>query len=136
MVAYEVARNGFLDDHVRKIREVYRLRRDIMLGAMERHFPPEISWTHPQGGLFLWVTLPEALDATDLLPAAIAERVAYVPGVAFDPLGAVKNTLRLNFSNASPPMIEEGIRRLGLVFHQAVETSRSPAIPAPVAGVL
>lgn len=136
MVAYEVARNGFLDAHVRKIREVYRQRRDIMVGAMERHFPPEVHWTHPRGGLFLWVTLPEALDATDLLPAAIAERVAYVPGVAFDPQSEVKNTLRLNFSNASPPMIEEGIRRLGLVFRQAVEALEPLAIPTAVSGIV
>lgn len=120
MVAYELARDGFLDEHVRTIREVYRQRRDLMIEMMEATFPAEVSWTHPQGGLFLWVTLPEELDATELLKEAIERRVAYVPGVAFYPHGDVHNTLRLNFSNASAENIEKGIQRLGAVFSKAV----------------
>ncbi|MCS6936368.1 MAG: PLP-dependent aminotransferase family protein [Candidatus Bipolaricaulota bacterium] len=115
MVAYEVARGGFLDRHVRVIREVYRARRDAMLSAMARYFPDEVRWTRPQGGLFLWVVLPESVSAVQVLQEAIKERVAFVPGASFYPDGSGQNTLRLNFSNATPEKIEEGIRRLGKV---------------------
>ncbi len=129
MVAYELVRDGFLNEHVRTIRQVYRDRRDLMLDCMAAHFPAEVTWTHPQGGLFLWVTLPDGLDAAELLKEAIEEKVAYVPGVAFYPNGESHNTLRLNFSNASNEAIEQGIRRLGVVFHKALRTSeaRQPA---------
>ena len=120
MVTHEVARNGFLDSHVRLIREVYRQRRDLMLEMMCSYFPPQVSWTHPQGGLFLWVTLPQQLDATELLKEALEQRVAYVPGIAFYPNTDVHNTLRLNFSNANAQSIEVGIQRLGNVFYDAL----------------
>jgi len=121
MVAYEViSQDGFLKNHVRKIRLVYQERRDVMLAAMERHFPEGIRWTKPQGGLFLWVTLPEGLDSEHLLPKAIANKVAYVPGHAFYPDGSGRNTMRFNFSNAQPTQIENGIRRLGEVFAEAM----------------
>ena len=113
MVAYEVARGGFLDRHVRRIREVYGARRNAMLAALERHFPPGVRWTHPQGGLFLWATLPVGCDAAELLQEALKEKVAFVPGASFHPNGGGRNTLRLNFSYARPEVIEEGIRRLG-----------------------
>ena len=114
MVAYEVAKDGFLDVHVKRIREVYGERRNAMLGALERHFPQEVRWTKPQGGLFLWVTLPPGIDSTDLLKQALAEaRVAFVPGASFFPRGGGERTCRLNFSYARPEVIDEGIRRLG-----------------------
>lgn len=125
MVAFEVAREGFLDEHVRTIREVYRRRRDLMLEMMSMHFPAQVQWTHPQGGLFLWVTLPEQLDATKLLETAVAERVAFVPGVAFYPHADARNTFRLNFSNATEEMIETGIRRLGSVLHAALRDQKT-----------
>ncbi|MFN2165876.1 MAG: PLP-dependent aminotransferase family protein [Anaerolineae bacterium] len=116
MVAYEVARDGFLEQHVRHIRQVYAQRRDVMLDSMARYFPDEVTWTRPEGGLFLWAWLPEAIDTVALLPEAVeSQRVAFVPGNAFYPDGTGRNTMRLNFSNAKPEMIEEGIRRLGLV---------------------
>jgi 2-aminoadipate transaminase len=115
MVAYEVARGGFLDRHVRRIREVYGERRQAMLDALERHFPPGATWTRPEGGLFLWVTLPVGMDASEVLSDAIAQRVAFVPGRAFYPCGGGERTLRLNFSYCRPETIEEGIRRLGEV---------------------
>jgi 2-aminoadipate transaminase len=115
MVAYEVIKDGFLPTHVRRIRQVYGERRDIMLAAMEKHFPPDVRWTRPQGGLFLWVTLPESIDAGSVLPKAIANKVAFVPGTSFYPDGSGHNTFRLNFSNARPEQIETGIRRLGEV---------------------
>jgi 2-aminoadipate transaminase len=113
MVAYEVARGGFLDRHVRRVREIYGARRNAMLAALERHFPPGVRWTRPQGGLFLWVTLPERFDTAELFEDALKEKVAFVPGVSFHPNGGGRNTMRLNFSYSRPEVIEEGIRRLG-----------------------
>ena len=113
MVVHEVARGGFLDRHVRRLREVYGARRDAMLAALERFFPPCAQWTRPQGGLFLWVTLPAGCDSSELLQEALKEKVAFVPGRAFHPNGGGGNTMRLNFSYSRPEVIEEGIRRLG-----------------------
>jgi 2-aminoadipate transaminase len=121
MVAYQVAKDGFLDSHVRKIRKVYGNRRDVMLNAMEKYFPEGVTWTKPKGGMFLWVVLPEGLDAKVLFEKAVALKVAYVPGAPFFPCGGGENTMRLNFSNATPEMIEEGIARLGKVFGEAID---------------
>lgn len=121
MVAYEVAKDGFLTEHVRKIRDVYRERRDVMLEAMSEHFPPGVSWTRPQGGLFLWVTLPEGVDSTAVLETAIANKVAFVPGETFYPNSDSHNSFRLNFSNARPEEIEEGIARLGRVLQTVLD---------------
>jgi 2-aminoadipate transaminase len=118
MVAYQVGKHGFLDEHVKLIRQVYGQRRDVMLQAMQREFPQEVRWTHPQGGLFLWGTLPAHINAADVLQAAIQQKVAFVPGEPFFPLGGGHNTMRINFSNANPENIREGIRRLGQVLHQ------------------
>lgn len=115
-VAYETARGGFLDGHVRVLRSIYGERRDAMLAALERHFPPSARWTHPSGGLFLWVTLPAGVDSAELLEEALQHDVAFVPGRACFPDGAGRETLRLNFSFLPPPRIEEGIRRLGELF--------------------
>jgi len=120
MLAFEVARGGFLDRHVRFIRTVYRERRDAMLAALQNYFPGNLHWTTPQGGLFLWVTLPEPMDAAEILQAAIAENVAFVPGSAFFADGLGCNTLRLNFSNAPPARIHQGIKRLGTVLARAL----------------
>jgi 2-aminoadipate transaminase len=120
MVAYEVARGGFLDRHVRVIRDVYRTRRDAMLRAMETHFPAGVGWTRPEGGLFLWVTLPEDCDSASLLQHALEEKVAFVPGTSFYPCGGGNATMRLNFSYCTPERIEEGIARLGGVLRRRV----------------
>jgi 2-aminoadipate transaminase len=120
MVAYEVGKHGFLDEHVKLIRKVYGQRRDVMLQAMQREFPEEVRWTHPQGGLFLWGTLPTGMNAADVLQDAIQQKVAFVPGEPFFPLGGGHNTLRINFSNANPENIRTGIRRLGRVLHQYI----------------
>ena len=127
MVAYEVAKDGFLDRHVKTIREVYGERRNAMLAALERHFPEGVRWTKPQGGLFLWITLPEGFDSTRLLKEALEkERVAFVPGASFFPRGGGERTCRLNFSYAGPDRIDEGIRRLGNVIKRQL-ASRSPS---------
>ena len=116
IVAYEVARDGFLDEHVKVIRRVYRERRDVMLQALQEFFPPEVTWTHPKGGLFLWITLPQGMDCQKLFETALKENVAFVPGDCFyandDPEG--RRHLRLNFSYGQPEQIREGLRRLSV----------------------
>jgi 2-aminoadipate transaminase len=113
MVAYEVISDGFLDEHVREIREVYRQRRDAMLAAMEEYFPEGVTCTRPQGGLFLWVKLPQEVDCQELLTEALQEKVAFVPGTAFYPDGRGRDAMRLTFATCSTEKIDEGIRRLG-----------------------
>jgi 2-aminoadipate transaminase len=124
MVAYEVARGGFLDDHVHELRRVYRERRDVMLEALDEHFPPAtgVSWTKPAGGLFLWLHLPKGLTARAVLEAAIQSDVAFVPGDAFfaSP-GEGERYCRLNFSNAPPEQIAEGIHRLSRAVRQMLD---------------
>jgi 2-aminoadipate transaminase len=129
MVAYETGRNGFLDHHVREIRRVYHQRRDLMLGLLEEMMPPDTTWTHPMGGLFLWLRLPEGINSTDLLAKAVEQKVAFVPGSPFYPHGGGENTMRLNFSNATPEQIEIGMARLAEVIQREI-VSASP----PIAG--
>jgi len=121
-VAYEVARTGFLTGHIEKIKEVYRHRRDVMLDCLEEQMPQgkNIKWTHPNGGLFLWVTLPPQIDSAEVLECAVRENVAFVPGESFHPGGGGKNTMRLNFSYMPDEKIAEGISRLGRVIKQMV----------------
>jgi 2-aminoadipate transaminase len=122
MVAYEVTRDNFLDAHVKLIRRVYGERRDVMLAALKEFFPPAVTWTHPKGGLFLWVTLPEGMDSQLLFETALNENVAFVPGDSFyvnENQG--RRHLRLNFSNAQPEQIREGIRRLSLAVKRQLE---------------
>jgi len=129
-VAYQVARGGFIDRHVRRIRDVYHRRRDVMLAALERAFPDrglDVHWTRPHGGLFLWVILPEWMDAAELLKEAVKDKVAFVPGTAFYPNGGGHNTMRLNFSNANEEMIEEGIARLGRAVHKQIQAQQAAA---------
>lgn len=124
-VAFEVARGGFLDQHVKLIRGFYRERRDVMLQALEEFFPPEVTWTHPQGGLFLWVTLPEGMDSQLLFQSALAENVAFVPGDSFYAGNSPESChhLRLNFSHPNPEQIREGIRRLAVAVRRQILTS-------------
>jgi 2-aminoadipate transaminase len=126
LLAHEVGRGGFLDRHVRRLRTLYRGRSETMLAAMARHFPPGVRWTAPEGGLFLWVTLPSGLDAAEVLHVALVEKVAFVPGAAFYAGPPERNTLRLNFSNATEDRIEEGIRRLGHVLREMHGAGRRP----------
>jgi 2-aminoadipate transaminase len=127
VVAYEVAKDGFIDEHVRTIRRVYRERRDVMLAAMQEFFPEEVTWTRPQGGLFLWVTLPEGMDCDRLFKAAVDQNVAFVPGYCFfpDEADGFRN-FRLNFSSSKPDAIREGIRRLSIAIKLQMEETRHP----------
>jgi 2-aminoadipate transaminase len=120
-VAYEVAKGGFLDEHVKVIRATYKERRDVMIEMMEEMFPPEVTWTKPLGGMFLWGKLPETMDAADVLKVALERKVAFVPGGAFHPNGGGKNTMRLNFSFSNPDNIREGIERLGVTLKEALK---------------
>jgi len=121
-VAYEVARDNFLDEHVKRIRKVYRERRDVMLESLQKYFPPEVTWTHPQGGLFLWVTLPEGMDSNKLFPTALHENVAFVPGNCFYARNGFEDEgsrhMRLNFSYVQPEQIREGIQHLAAAIRQ------------------
>lgn len=92
-----------------------------MLNAMEEHFPPTVRWIRPQGGLFLWTKLPAGMDAAALLHDSLNERVAFVPGASFHANGGGANTMRLNFSNARPKDIYQGITRLGQLLDNVVE---------------
>ncbi len=108
----EFLRRDLLPNHIKCMIEVYRQKRDLMIKTLQECMPAGVSWTHPQGGLFLWLTLPKHLDATQLLPKAIENKVAYVAGVDFYPDGNVFNDLRLNFSYSTPEQIVEGLKRL------------------------
>ena len=117
-LALELIRDGLLERHVPRLRNAYCERRDAMLAALEHHFPAGINWTRPEGGMFLMVTLPTDWNAGEVLVRALAQHVAFVPGADFHLEGAGGNTLRLNFSNATPELIREGVRRLGGVLQE------------------
>lgn len=110
---YEFVSSGYLEPHIQNICADYKQKRDIMLKAMEEHFPSGVRWTHPEGGLFIWVELPKHVSAKELLPKAIEKMVAYVYGQPFYPNGEGENTMRINFCNATHENIREGIKRLG-----------------------
>ncbi|MUM76923.1 aminotransferase class I/II-fold pyridoxal phosphate-dependent enzyme [Pseudodesulfovibrio sp. F-1] len=102
-----------IEGHVALIRERYGSQREVMVEMIRRYFPPEVSIIEPEGGMFLWATMPRGASSMDLFDAAIKDKVAFVPGQPFHVDGTGDNTLRLNFSNSDAPRIEEGIRRLG-----------------------
>jgi len=120
MAVATVARTIF-PEQVAKIKKAYSARRDAMLAALASYMPAGASWTKPEGGMFVWVRLPEGMDGAELLARSIqTEKVAFVPGRAFYADGSNNNTLRLSFSCANEAMIEEGIQRLGRLISQAV----------------
>jgi len=132
MLAYELIRGDFLDEHIRVIRQVYSQRRDVMLAALERYFPEGCSWTHPEGGLFLWARTPDWIDTGEMMVEAVAHKVAYVPGFAFyADSRRGHNTMRLNFSNAQPPQIEEGIMRLGNLLKEKIAARSGQTVRVP-----
>lgn len=109
-----------LDDHIKLIREKYSARCDLMVDCIKKHFPENVSFTKPEGGMFLWVTLPENVSSMEVFDAAIKKDVAFVPGAPFFVDGGGENALRLNFSNPNEENIEEGIKRLGEVIKEVV----------------
>lgn len=112
------------DAHIDSLVSLYRKRRDVMVMAIQQHFPQQVSYDIPKGGLFLWVTVPDCVNTKTLMVEAVANRVAYVPGDSFYPEGNVFNAMRLNFSNMTEPKIEEGIARLGLLLKSAIEKAQ------------
>jgi len=125
---------GHWRDYVESLCDLYRSRRDAMLDALGRHFPPQAKWTRPGGGLFIWATLPDYIDTTDLLAKALRENVAFVPGQAAYVDGRGGSSMRLNFSASTEEQIDEGIRRIGQVIWEQVElyetlTGEHPAPP-------
>ncbi len=112
--------SGPWEQYVRSLIEIYRRRRDVMLDSLAEQFPREARWTHPEGGLFIWATLPDYIDTTDLLARALEEHVAFVPGRAAFVDGRGGSSMRLNFSGVTESEIREGIRRIGEVVREQV----------------
>jgi 2-aminoadipate transaminase len=122
----EFIQRGWLAWHIERLKAAYALRRTTMLEALDREFPRAAQWSKPKGGIFIWVTLPEHVDTWSLLPRAVAEaKVAFVPGLAFSIHGGGESSMRLNFSNATPDMIEGGIRRLGKMVREVTANENS-----------
>jgi 2-aminoadipate transaminase len=121
-------------EYVASLVEIYRSRRDAMLEALGRHFPPQATWTEPEGGLFIWATLPEYIDTEDLLAKALREDVAFVPGRSAYLDGRGRSSMRLNFSGAGEDEIREGIRRIGKVVAEQVELYGALTGEHPVEG--
>ena len=114
---------GFdVENHIQHIRDMYCMQRDCMINMIKKYFPSDVKYTQPEGGMFLWVTLPEDMSSMELFEIAIKENVAFVPGEAFYSDNPEINTLRLNFSNSNEKMIEEGIKRLGLAIKHLKKT--------------
>jgi 2-aminoadipate transaminase len=120
-IAHEYIVRGHIDPQIEKIKQLYKRKMDLMLSGMEEFMPDGIGWTRPEGGMFLWVTLPEMMDSVELLKKALRKRVAFVSGRAFfaDPKEGT-STMRLNFTHPSDQMITEGLRRLGSVLNQEI----------------
>jgi 2-aminoadipate transaminase len=131
---------GPWEEYVHSLLEIYRRRRDVMLDALAEQFPREAEWTHPQGGLFIWATMPPYIDTTDLLARALEEHVAFVPGRAAYVDGRGGSAMRLNFSGVDEDDIREGIRRIGEVVREQVAmygtlTGAQPTARARAVGV-
>jgi 2-aminoadipate transaminase len=113
-----------IDEHILKIRKAYKDQRDLMIAGIEKHMPQEVEFTRPDGGMFLWMTLPQEVSALRLFDLARQENVAFVPGSAFYVDGGGGNTLRLNFSNSSGDEIYEGVKRLATVTKKLLAKSK------------
>src|SRR5207237_10295925 len=127
--------SGPWQKYVRSLIEIYRRRRDVMLDSLAEHFPREAEWTHPEGGLFIWASLPDYIDTTDLLARALEEHVAFVPGRAAFVDGRGGSSMRLNFSGVDEDEIREVVRLIGEVVREQVAlygtlTGARPAAPA------
>ena len=112
LIAADFLRSGYFEKHIEVIKKTYKLKKDTMVAALEKYMPEGVTWTKPEGGLFLWVRLPEGMSADEMFADALKENVAYVIGSAFHCDGSGKNTMRLNFSYPTPEDIDEGIKRL------------------------
>ena len=120
-VAWEVLRSGLLATHLQQVRARYKLQRDAMRAALDRHLPAGCRFSTPAGGMFFWVELPAGMDATALLPQAVDAGMAYVPGAPFYCHAPRNNTLRLSFVTVAPAQIEQAVAALGGVLRRALE---------------
>jgi 2-aminoadipate transaminase len=117
-IVHEVVKDGFLDEHIPTIRALYRDQCAAMLSALERHMPEGVTWNRPEGGMFIWASLPRTIDTMKLLEAAIADNVAFVPGAPFYANDADHSALRLSFVTVPPARIDEGIARLAKLIRE------------------
>jgi 2-aminoadipate transaminase len=122
-IVYETIKDGFLDDHIPGIRALYAQRCEAMLKAMDEHFPATVTWNRPEGGMFIWVQLPEGMNSFKLLDEAIAQNVAFVPGGPFFANEPQLNTLRLSFVTVPPEKIQKGIAVLGALLKKRIADS-------------
>jgi 2-aminoadipate transaminase len=113
---------GLLPDHLTAISGAHGARCSAMLEALDQHLSGLARWSRPQGGVFVWVSLPEELDTTEMFHLAIQKKVAYIPGGVFSVDGSTRNAVRLNFSNVKPEAIREGVARLSEVVREALES--------------
>ncbi|MHC4728429.1 MAG: aminotransferase-like domain-containing protein [Planctomycetota bacterium] len=120
-IVFQYLVDNDIDKHILKIREIYKKQRNLMVSAIEKLFPEEVKCTRPEGGMFLWITLPDKISSLELFEAAQRENVAFVPGNAFYVDGGGSNALRLNFSNSDAGKIEEGIKRLAKVIKKLLK---------------
>jgi len=120
-IVHELVRDGFLDTHIPTIRALYARQCALMLDAMSRHFPAQLRWNRPEGGMFIWVTLPAGMDSGALLQQAIERGVAFVPGAPFFAADPQRNTLRLSFVTVPAERIEAGIGILGRLLHESID---------------
>lgn len=126
-VAYEVVRTGLLDTHIPTIRALYAAQCQAMLDALDAHMPAGVTWSRPEGGMFIWMTLPDGIDATALLQQAVARCVAYVPGAPFFAGTPQIETLRLAFVTVPAPRIVEGVSVLGQLIGEAASNTAHTA---------
>ena len=115
-IVHRYLRDNDVNAHIQRIRDAYRRQRDMMVAAAKSLFPPDVRCTEPEGGMFLWMTLPPGKPAMTFFEKALVEKVTFVPGAAFFATGGGENTLRLNFSNCSEAEIEDGMGRLAKVY--------------------
>ncbi|HNY23700.1 MAG TPA: PLP-dependent aminotransferase family protein [Bacteroidales bacterium] len=123
-IAAKFIKKGYFDKNIERIKVNYCAKRNSMIAAFEKYMPEGVTWTNPDGGLFLFVTLPQGYDATDLFKLAVKEDVAFVIGEAFHCDGSGKNTLRINFSYMNEERAEEGVRRLANAIRKLMETKK------------
>ncbi|MDO4710404.1 MAG: PLP-dependent aminotransferase family protein [Peptostreptococcaceae bacterium] len=121
MIIQTFLRENDLDDHLNKIKEVYKRRRDRMINEIKHSFPGKAKYYHPEGGMFVWVELPPHINTRELLKKAVAKKVAFVPGGSFYPAGDCESSMRLNFSTMEDDKIAEGIRILGELLHEEIK---------------
>ena len=115
MIVAEYMRRDLLPPHIKKICKQYRAKRDLMLDALEKEMPEGVKWTKPEGGLFIWIELPDYMDTDKMFIEAVEKKVAYVAGSSFFAKGEPRNCMRVNFSNATPEKVVQGVKALAEV---------------------